>query len=130
MGWFDRNFRTINFVASLLLVSEIGQSLFRGVQRRTQLLYLGLLAANITVGFFYPHVVLRYEKRRRSHPAQPPLTPHRVARWVPYVLSACLASGTLLILLTYIVWNGSWLPLLLGLGLYGISTAVVTTQWR
>jgi hypothetical protein len=49
-------------------------------------------------------------------------------RWVPYVFFSCITVGVVLILLTYILWNGKPATLFGGLGLIGVAFAV-STQW-
>ena len=53
------------------------------------------------------------------------LTP---GRWVPYVFFTCIAIGVVMILATYIFWNGQASTLFGGLGLIGVAFAV-STQW-
>ena len=50
-------------------------------------------------------------------------------RWVPILMAVLIGLGALTILLRYIVWTDSNLPVLIGLGflLAGLYTA---TKWR
>ena len=52
----------------------------------------------------------------------------RTARWVPYAFFIFSGAGVVLILLTYIIWNGKPLTMFTGLGLIGLAFAVAT-QW-
>lgn len=52
----------------------------------------------------------------------------RTPRWVPYVFFASIGIGVVLILLTYVLWNGRPATLFGGLGLIGLAFAV-STQW-
>jgi hypothetical protein len=47
---------------------------------------------------------------------------------VPFVFFGCIGAGVVLILLTYIIWDGRPLTLFSGLGLIGVAFAV-STQW-
>jgi len=47
---------------------------------------------------------------------------------VPIVFFSCIGVGVVLILLTYILWDGRPLTLFSGLGLIGVAFAV-STQW-
>ena len=49
-------------------------------------------------------------------------------RWVPWVFFTSIGIGVVLILLTYILWNGQPGTLFGGLGLIGLAFAV-STQW-
>jgi hypothetical protein len=49
-------------------------------------------------------------------------------RYVPYVFFGAIGIGVVLILLTYVIWNGDPKPLFTGLGLIGLAFAV-STQW-
>ena len=48
--------------------------------------------------------------------------------YVPYVFFACIGIGVVLILLTYVIWNGNWKSLFGGLALIGVAFGV-STQW-
>ena len=52
----------------------------------------------------------------------------RTPRYVPIVFFASITAGVVLILLTYILWNGRPLTLFGGLGLIAVAFAV-STQW-
>jgi hypothetical protein len=52
----------------------------------------------------------------------------RTPRYVPYVFFSAVGIGVVLILLTYILWDGRPLTLFTGLGLIGVAFAV-STQW-
>jgi hypothetical protein len=56
--------------------------------------------------------------------------PHkrRTKRWVPYAFFTLAGTGVVLILLTYIIWNGKPATMFGGLGLIGLAFAVAT-QW-
>lgn len=47
---------------------------------------------------------------------------------MPIVFFSAVGIGVILILLTYIIWNGRPLTLFTGLGLIGVAFAV-STQW-
>ena len=47
---------------------------------------------------------------------------------MPYAFFALAGAGVILILLTYIIWNGKPLTMFTGLGLIGLAFAVAT-QW-
>lgn len=49
-------------------------------------------------------------------------------RWVPIVFFTSIGIGVVLILLTYVLWNGHPGTLFGGLGLIGLAFAV-STQW-
>ena len=49
-------------------------------------------------------------------------------RYVPFVFFGAIGIGVVLILLTYVIWNGDPIPLFSGLGLIGVAFAV-STQW-
>jgi cell division protein CrgA len=49
-------------------------------------------------------------------------------RYVPIVFFSAIGVGVVLILLTYVIWNGAPAPLFTGLGLIGVAFAV-STQW-
>jgi small-conductance mechanosensitive channel len=73
-------------------------------------------------------------KRKRGGRRRPPpavqTKPRRrhTARWVPYAFFTFSGVGVILILLTYIIWNGKPLTMFTGLGLIGLAFAVAT-QW-
>ena len=58
-----------------------------------------------------------------------PAAMHESPRWVPILMAVLIGLGALTILLRYIVWTDSNLPVLIGLGflLGGLYTA---TKWR
>ncbi|MEI6403066.1 MAG: cell division protein CrgA [Actinomycetota bacterium] len=58
-----------------------------------------------------------------------PASTHESPRWVPILMAVLIGLGALTILLRYIVWTDSNLPVLIGLGflLGGLYTA---TKWR
>ena len=67
--------------------------------------------------------------RRRPPPAvQTKPRKRRTAPWVPYAFFILTGAGVILILLTYIIWNGKPLTMFTGLGLIGLAFAVAT-QW-
>lgn len=77
--------------------------------------------------------VSRSKRRRGGRRPKPPSvhTPprrKRTARWVPVVFFSAIGAGVVLILLTYIIWEGRPLTLFSGLGLIGLAFAV-STQW-
>jgi hypothetical protein len=67
---------------------------------------------------------------RRQRPPAVQTRPKRrhTARYVPYAFFTFAGSGVILILLTYIFWNGRALTMFTGLGLIGLAFAVAT-QW-
>jgi len=67
---------------------------------------------------------------RRQRPPAVQTRPKRrhTPRYVPYAFFFCVGSGVILILLTYIFWNGRALTMFTGLGLIGVAFAVAT-QW-
>jgi len=73
-------------------------------------------------------------KRKRGGRRRPPPSvqtkPRRrhTARWVPYAFFIFAGVGVVLILLTYIIWNGKPATMFAGLGLIGLAFAVAT-QW-
>lgn len=73
----------------------------------------------------------RKKKGRRPKPPSVHTPPknRRTPRYVPPVFFAAIGSGVLLILATYIFWDGRPLTLFTGLGLIGVGFAVAT-QWR
>ena len=71
----------------------------------------------------------RRDGRRRRPPAvQTRPKRRRTPRYVPFAFFTFAGAGVLLILLTYIFWNGRPLTLFSGLGLIGLAFAVAT-QW-
>jgi len=67
--------------------------------------------------------------RRPKPPAVQTRPKHKkTPRYVPYVFFAAITAGVVLILLTYIIWNGRPATLFGGLGLIGLAFAV-STQW-
>ncbi|HYZ93219.1 MAG TPA: cell division protein CrgA [Actinomycetota bacterium] len=67
-------------------------------------------------------------RRPRSPAVQTRPKRRRTARWVPFVFFGAIGAGIVLILGTYIFWDGRSLTLFSGLGLIGIAFAV-STQW-
>ena len=73
-------------------------------------------------------------KRKRGGKRRPPPNvqtkprKRRTKRWVPYAFFTFAGAGVILILLTYIIWNGKPLTMFSGLGLIGLAFAVAT-QW-
>jgi hypothetical protein len=73
-------------------------------------------------------------KRKRRGKRQPPpaIQTHprkrKTRRWVPYVFFTCIGIGVVMILATYIFWEGQPSTLFGGLGLIGVAFAV-STQW-
>lgn len=67
-------------------------------------------------------------RRRRPPAVQTRPKRRRTSRWVPYAFFTLAGAGVILILLTYIFWNGRPLTLFSGLGLIGLAFAVAT-QW-
>jgi hypothetical protein len=77
--------------------------------------------------------VSRSKRKRRGRRQPPPaIQTHpkkrRTRRWVPYVFFTCIGIGVVLILATYIFWEGQPSTLFGGLGLIGVAFAV-STQW-
>jgi cell division protein CrgA len=77
--------------------------------------------------------VSRSKRKRGGKRPKPPsivtkARKKRTPRYVPFVFFGCIGVGVVLILLTYIIWNGDWRPLFGGLGLIGVAFAV-STQW-
>ena len=77
--------------------------------------------------------VSRSKRKRGGRRPTPPSvrTPprrRRTRKWVPFVFFGCIGAGVVLILLTYIIWDGRPLTLFSGLGLIGVAFAV-STQW-
>jgi hypothetical protein len=73
-------------------------------------------------------------KRKRDGKRPKPPAVHtkpkrkRTPRYVPYVFFTCIGVGVVMILLSYILWNGDPKWLFGGLGLIGVAFAV-STQW-
>lgn len=67
-------------------------------------------------------------RRPRPQAAQTPPRRRKTKRYVPIVFFAAVGAGVVLILLTYILWDGRPLTLFTGLGLIGVAFAV-STQW-
>ena len=80
------------------------------------------------------HARLTFEAQARWPQAQAPGDPDQAQegqatpRWVPFVFFTCVGVGVVLILATYIFWNGQPSTLFGGLGLIGVAFAV-STQW-
>lgn len=77
--------------------------------------------------------VSRSKRKRDGKRPKPPAVQTRpkrktTARYVPIVFFSCITAGVVLILLTYILWNGRPLTLFGGLGLIAVAFAV-STQW-
>jgi small-conductance mechanosensitive channel len=77
--------------------------------------------------------VSRSKRKRGGKRPKPPSVitkPKRrkTSRYVPYVFFTAIGVGVVLILLTYVFWNGRPLTLFVGLGLIGLAFAV-STQW-
>ncbi len=77
--------------------------------------------------------VSRSKRKRDGKRPKPPAVQtrpkkKRTPRWVPPVFFACVGIGVVLILLTYVLWNGRPATLFGGLGLIGVAFAV-STQW-
>jgi hypothetical protein len=77
--------------------------------------------------------VSRSKRKRGGRRPRPPAVQtkpkkRRTKRWVPYVFFTSVGVGVVLILLTYIFWEGRPLTLFTGLGLIGLAFAV-STQW-
>jgi hypothetical protein len=77
--------------------------------------------------------VSRSKRKRGGKRPKPPSVitkPKRrkTPRYVPYVFFTAIGIGVVLILLTYVFWNGRPLTLFVGLGLIGLAFAV-STQW-
>jgi small-conductance mechanosensitive channel len=78
--------------------------------------------------------VSRSKRKRGGRRPKPPSVitkprKRRTPRYVPYVFFAASGIGVVLILVTYIFWNGRALTLFTGLGLIGLAFAVAT-QWH
>jgi hypothetical protein len=77
--------------------------------------------------------VSRSKRKKGGRRPRPPAVQTRpkkrkTKRWVPIVFFSAIAAGVILILLTYVTWNGYSITLFSGLGLIGIAFAV-STQW-
>lgn len=77
--------------------------------------------------------VSRSKRKRGGRRQRPPAvkTPPRrrkTSRLVPIIFFSAIGIGVVLILLTYILWDGRPLTLFGGLGLIGLAFAV-STQW-
>jgi hypothetical protein len=77
--------------------------------------------------------VSRSNRRRGGRRPKPPAVQtrpkrRRTSRFVPIVFFSAIGAGVVLILLTYIIWDGRPLTLFTGLGLIGLAFAV-STQW-
>jgi hypothetical protein len=77
--------------------------------------------------------VSRSKRKRGGRRPKPPSIQtkprrKRTPRYVPFVFFGCIGAGVILILLTYIIWEGRPLTLFTGLGLIGVAFAV-STQW-
>lgn len=77
--------------------------------------------------------VSRSKRKRGGRRPKPPAVQtrpkrKRTPRYVPIVFFASIAAGIILILGTYIFWDGRPATLFSGLGLIGIAFAV-STQW-
>ena len=77
--------------------------------------------------------VSRSKRKRDGRRPKPPAVVtkarrKRASRWVPIVFFTCIGVGVVLILLTYILWEGQPSTLFGGLGLIGVAFAV-STQW-
>ncbi len=68
-------------------------------------------------------------RSRRPPSVQTPPKKKRTPRWVPYVFFAAMGIGVILILATYVFWDGRPLTLFTGLGLMAVAFAV-STQWH
>lgn len=77
--------------------------------------------------------VSRSNRRRGRRRPKPPVVKtrpkrRRFSRFIPYIFFSAIGAGVVLILLTYIIWDGRPLTLFTGLGLIGFAFAV-STQW-
>jgi hypothetical protein len=77
--------------------------------------------------------VSRSKRKRGGKRPKPPAIQtkprkRRTSRWVPIVFFTCVGIGVVLILLTYVIWDGRGSTLFAGLGLIGLAFAV-STQW-
>jgi hypothetical protein len=77
--------------------------------------------------------VSRSKRKRGGRRPKPPAIitkprKRRTPRYVPYVFFTAVGAGVILILLTYVFWDGRPLTLFTGLGLIGLAFAV-STQW-
>lgn len=67
-------------------------------------------------------------RRRRPPSVQTPPKKKKTPRWVPYAFFASMGIGVILILATYVFWDGRPLTLFTGLGLMAVAFAV-STRW-
>jgi len=77
--------------------------------------------------------VSRSKRKRGGRRPKPPSVvtkprKRKTPRYVPYVFFTAIGVGVVLILATYVFWNGRALTLFTGLGLIGLAFAV-STQW-
>ena len=77
--------------------------------------------------------VSRSKRKRGGRRPKPPAVQtkprkRRTPRYVPYVFFTCVGIGVILILATYVFWEGYPPTLFGGLGLIGVAFAV-STQW-
>ncbi len=77
--------------------------------------------------------VSRSKRKRGGKRPKPPAIQtkprkRRTPRYVPFVFFTAIGIGVVLILLTYVLWEGYPPTLFGGLGLIGIAFAV-STQW-
>lgn len=77
--------------------------------------------------------VSRSKRKRKGRRPPPPAIQTRprkrkTRRYVPIVFFSAIAAGVILILLTYVLWDGHPITLFSGLGLIGVAFAV-STQW-
>jgi len=77
--------------------------------------------------------VSKSKRKRGGRSRRPPAVQtrprrKRTPRYVPYAFFTFAGGGVILILLTYILWNGRALTMFTGLGLIGLAFAVAT-QW-
>jgi small-conductance mechanosensitive channel len=77
--------------------------------------------------------VSRSKRKRDGRRPKPPAVrtsprKRRTKRWVPFVFFTAVGVGVVLILTSYVFWNGDPVPLFSGLGLIGVAFAVAT-QW-
>jgi hypothetical protein len=77
--------------------------------------------------------VSRSKRKRKGRRPPPPAVQTRpkkrkTRRYVPIVFFSAIGAGVILILLTYILWDGYSITLFSGLGLIGVAFAV-STQW-
>jgi hypothetical protein len=77
--------------------------------------------------------VSRSKRKRKGRRLPPPSIQTRpkkrkTRRYVPIVFFSAIGAGVILILLTYVLWDGYSITLFSGLGLIGVAFAV-STQW-